>query len=215
MGLRPRVLVLLGMRGLLEENRELSRLFEDTFDGFNVRKPHSTYRFEEYQRKRFVFREWNSVTVQGSPLWLVDWPQHASQHPFTIIDMWRAASEQVRGTALLLYRVTPDACDKMKIPMLTRLLLLALVVGPLAAWAFLQADSCSRTRAPEWAGANRANELICVADFVRQADKFKNSSIHPICAVLPGQTGGLSVKPQSFAPCHFQFQLCWRSETIR
>ena len=63
----------------------------------------------------------------------------------------------------------------MKIPMLTRLLLLALVVGPLAAWAFLQADSCSRTRAPEWAGANRANELICVADFVRQAD---NSRIH-------------------------------------
>ena len=93
-GLRPRVLVLLGLRGLLKENRELSRLFANTFDGFDVRKPHSTYRFEEYQRKRFVFREWNSAAFQGSPLLLVDWPQHASQHPFTIIDMWRAACEQ-------------------------------------------------------------------------------------------------------------------------
>ena len=93
-GLRPRVLVLLGLRGLLKENRELSRLFADTFDGFDVRRPHSTYRFEEYQRKRFVFREWNSAAFQGSPLLLVDWPQHASQHPFTIIDMWRAACEQ-------------------------------------------------------------------------------------------------------------------------
>ena len=93
-GLRPRVLVLLGLGGLLKKNRELSRLFADTFDGFDVRRPHSTYRFEEYQRKRYVFREWNSAAFQGSPLLLVDWPQHASQHPFTIIDMWRAACEQ-------------------------------------------------------------------------------------------------------------------------
>lgn len=92
--LRPRVLVLLGMRGLLEKNRELSRLFADTFDGFNIREPHSTYRFEKYQQKRFVFREWNSAALQGSPLLLVDWPQHASQHPFTIIDWWSAACEQ-------------------------------------------------------------------------------------------------------------------------
>ena len=93
-GLRPRVLVLLGLRGLLEKNRELSSLFADTFAGFEARKPHSTYRFDAYQAKQFLFREWNSAAFQGSPLLVVDWPQHASKHPFTIVDYWRAACGQ-------------------------------------------------------------------------------------------------------------------------
>ena len=75
-GLRPRVLVLLGLRGRL---KELSRLFADVFEGFDVRHPHHEYALEKYQTKRLVFREWELAGNHGSPMLLVDWPQHPKQ----------------------------------------------------------------------------------------------------------------------------------------
>ena len=90
-GLRPRVLVLLGLRGRL---KELSRLFADIFEGFDVRHPHHEYALEKYQAKRLVFREWEFPGNHGSPLLLVDWPQHPSRSPFSDPRWWRAACEQ-------------------------------------------------------------------------------------------------------------------------
>ena len=90
-GLRPRVLVLLGLRGRL---KELSRLFADTFEGFDVRQPDREYALEKYQTKRLVFREWDLVGKPGSPLLLVDWPQHPSRSPFSDPLWWRVACEQ-------------------------------------------------------------------------------------------------------------------------
>ena len=90
-GLRPRVLVLLGLRGRL---KELSRLFADTFEGFDVRHPHHEYALEKYQTKRLVFREWEFSGNHGPPLLLVDWPQHPSRSPFSDPRWWRVACEQ-------------------------------------------------------------------------------------------------------------------------
>ena len=93
-GLRPRVLVLLGLRGRL---KELSRLFAETFEGFDVRHPHHEYALEKYQTKRLVFREWELAGKQAHPLLLVDWPQHPSRSPFSDPFWWRAACEQFAG----------------------------------------------------------------------------------------------------------------------
>ena len=92
-GLRPRVLVLLGLRTRLKE-RELSRLFEDIFRGLNLRKPHREYALEV--DPSFAFREWDLDADQGSPLLLVDWPQHSGKPPFVDRngDRWREACEQ-------------------------------------------------------------------------------------------------------------------------
>ena len=90
-GLRPRVLVLLGLRGRL---KELSRLFADAFEGFDVRRPHHEYVLERYQTKRLVFREWELAGHHGSPMLLVDWPQHPSRSPFSDPLWWRVACEQ-------------------------------------------------------------------------------------------------------------------------
>ena len=90
-GLRPRVLVLLGLRGRL---KELSRLFVDAFEGLDVRRPHHEYALERYQIKRLVFREWELAGNHGSPMLLVDWPQHPSRSPFSDPLWWRVACEQ-------------------------------------------------------------------------------------------------------------------------
>ena len=90
-GLRPRVLVLLGLRGRL---KELSRLFADAFEGLDVRRPHHEYALERYQIKRLVFREWELAGNHGSPMLLVDWPQHPSRSPFSDPHWWRVACEQ-------------------------------------------------------------------------------------------------------------------------
>ena len=47
-GLRPRVLILIGLRGKLREHR---RFFESAFGGLDVRRPHRQYRFAAYERR--------------------------------------------------------------------------------------------------------------------------------------------------------------------
>ena len=93
-GLRPRVVLLLGLRALLRKNRELSTLFEDAFKRLDVRSPHQEYTLEEYRDRRLVFREWGLITPHGSPLLLVDWPQHPSRSPFTNAYWWSVACAQ-------------------------------------------------------------------------------------------------------------------------
>ena len=94
-GLRPRVLVLLGLRTRLKE-RELSRLFEDVFIGVDLRKPKREYALGI--DPSFAFREWDLESTQGSPLLLVDWPQHSGKPPFVDRDghKWQEACAQFR-----------------------------------------------------------------------------------------------------------------------
>lgn len=93
-GLRPRVLVLFGLRTLLKRNRALSALFEDAFRGLDMRHAHREYALEEYRERRLTFREWDLTAREGAPLLLVDWPQHPNRVPFTITHWWRTACRQ-------------------------------------------------------------------------------------------------------------------------
>ena len=93
-GLRPRVLVLLGLRTLLRTNHELSALFEDVLKELDMRRPHREHPFEAYTTRHLVFREWDLATPSGAPLLLVDWPQHPNRPPFTIAPLWLAACRE-------------------------------------------------------------------------------------------------------------------------
>ena len=92
-GLRPRVLVLMGLRGKFRRHR---RFFESAFANLDVRQPHREYRFAEYERKNLSFKEWDLVTPEGFAMLLVDWPQHPVKAPFTGVetDWWGLACEQ-------------------------------------------------------------------------------------------------------------------------
>ena len=93
-GLRPRVLVQLGMRTLLTVGREVCGLFADAFKGVNMRCPHREYPLEAYTKRRLAFREWDTSARDGAPLLLVDWPQHPNRAPFTNTRWWSAACER-------------------------------------------------------------------------------------------------------------------------
>ena len=93
-GLRPRVLVLLGLRTLLRTSHELSAPFEDVFEGLDLRRPHRVHPFEAYTIRHLIFREWDLATPRGAPLLLVDWPQHPNRPPFTIVALWLAACRE-------------------------------------------------------------------------------------------------------------------------
>ena len=93
-GLRPRVLVLLGMRTLLTVGGEVCGLLEHTFKGVNMRRPHREYPLDAYTKRRLTFREWDTSAGDGAPLLLVDWPQHPNRAPFTNARWWSAACEQ-------------------------------------------------------------------------------------------------------------------------
>ena len=94
-GLRPRVLVLLGLTTRLKE-RALSRLFEDVFTGLDLRRPDRKYALEV--DPSLAFREWDLEAARGSPLLLVAWPQHSGKPPFVDSTgcMWQAACDQFR-----------------------------------------------------------------------------------------------------------------------
>ena len=92
-GLRPRVLALLGLRTRLKE-QVLSRLFQDVFKGLNLGSPKRKYALEV--DPTYAFREWDLAAPDGSPLLLVDWPQHSGKPPFVGSEghNWRAACDQ-------------------------------------------------------------------------------------------------------------------------
>ena len=107
-GLRPRVLVLLGLRTLIGTSHRLSALFEEAFEGLDARRPHREHPFQVYRNRRLVFREWNLITPRGAPLLLVDWPQHPNRSPFTSAPLWRALVQGVRRQAQIAHQVMQD-----------------------------------------------------------------------------------------------------------
>ena len=93
--LRPRILVLMGLREKLKEPH-LGMLFEETFSGFSLRRPHNVVPFRAYQKKSLKFREWSVIGPKGNELLIVMWPQHPSRSPFTNVEYWRASCEQFK-----------------------------------------------------------------------------------------------------------------------
>ena len=94
--LRPRILVLLGLRGKLKDP-DLGRLFNLTFDGFELTRPHWEVRFHKYREKRLKFREWAVRGRMGNEILFVMWPQHPSRPPFARnLDLWKASCQEFK-----------------------------------------------------------------------------------------------------------------------
>ncbi len=91
--LRPRFVVCLGLKGKPEADKLLSRIFE----GFDAKEPHAEHPLECYEKKRYVFQEWDCRGPRGNEMKLVRWPQHPSRHPFTRPEIWRGACRELSG----------------------------------------------------------------------------------------------------------------------
>ena len=91
-GLRPRFLICLGLLVRLRENAGLRRVFERTFNGFSLSRPHASVEFP-CENRRWKFREWDVVGPKGNSLKIVVWPQHPSRRPFGVSDTnnWQEA----------------------------------------------------------------------------------------------------------------------------
>ena len=74
------------------KDEKLSRLFDDIFEGLKVRSPKREFSLNV--NPSYAFREWDLEAPRGSPLLLVDWPQHPVRPPLKSADMWRAACDQ-------------------------------------------------------------------------------------------------------------------------
>jgi len=92
--LRPRFLIGLGLNGYLENNTAVREIFEDTFEGFRLSRPHQEHLFRGYARRRYRFREWDVRGPNGNDIKIVFWPQHPSRAPFTNFGLWRTACEE-------------------------------------------------------------------------------------------------------------------------
>ena len=87
--------------------------------------------------------------------------------------------------------------------MLIRLLLAALVLSPLAAWAFYKP---TRVLVPEWAGVTCASKLICLDDLARQAEAAAlYDEAHEF---VTSQVGAIEQKPRAIFCAS---QVCFRS----
>ena len=95
-GLRPRVVVMLGLRGYLRRtNRKTAEAFEECFPRFSIKKPHREVRFAAYREKRYVFREWDIACANGNEMKLIMWPQTPSRPPFSQKpELWQASCDE-------------------------------------------------------------------------------------------------------------------------
>ena len=103
--LRPRILVLVGLKGHLEENRQLRSLFEEVFKGFRLAYPLRKCLFKGHTgRNSYYFSEWELRCPDGHEVLIVMWPNHPSRHPFADFDLWKAACGEFRDRHVSLLR---------------------------------------------------------------------------------------------------------------
>lgn len=93
-GLRPRLVVMLGLSTYLRSNRSIAEIFENTFPGFDIKKPQREVPFSAYMQKNLVFREWDIPCENDGALTLVMWPQHPSRAPFSNFELWDASCRE-------------------------------------------------------------------------------------------------------------------------
>ena len=98
--LRPRVLVLLGLKTFLEhrENRAVKQLVESTFPGLKLARPQAIHRVEALGPASYVFREWDIRLPDGREMKLVLWPQRIARAPIgSSLNRWREVCEEFKG----------------------------------------------------------------------------------------------------------------------
>jgi hypothetical protein len=89
--LRPQTLILVGLKGFLQTNREIKATFESVFNGVNLTNPDRVLPLRSYTEKALTFSAWRSTTKNGAPLNIIMWPQHPSRAPFTNENQWKAS----------------------------------------------------------------------------------------------------------------------------
>ena len=89
-GLRPRIVICLG----LKSKPEAIRLLAQAFGEFDIAKPHTEHPLECYKKTRLVFREWDCTGPTGNQIKIVLWPQHPSRSPFTNLETWQGACQE-------------------------------------------------------------------------------------------------------------------------
>lgn len=92
--LRPRFLILLGLKSKLAADANTVSVFHKTFPDFDLKLPSRTYAFDHYERNRLAFKEWDVAIDQSQTLTIVQWPQHPSRAPFTNLSIWEAACSE-------------------------------------------------------------------------------------------------------------------------
>ena len=92
--LRPRFLVLLGLKTYLEKNPYVHDLIANHFDRFQLSRPEKVHPFIGYTEKQMSFREWDVVGPAGNQVKIILWPQHPSRAPFSNFALWKASCEE-------------------------------------------------------------------------------------------------------------------------
>lgn len=100
--LAPRILVTVGLDGLLKERELSGKLAAGGLD-VSWQRPEFAEPLEGY---RYRFKLWRAKRADGGPITIVGWPNHPSRHPFgdgEPFPIWRRSIAQ--GVRLLASRV--------------------------------------------------------------------------------------------------------------
>ncbi len=92
--LRPRFVLLLGLSTYLRSNNHVAEVFQQTFTGFDIKRPLREIPFQAYESKKLVFREWDISIENNRLLTIVMWPQHPSRAPFSNSTLWQASCDE-------------------------------------------------------------------------------------------------------------------------
>jgi len=90
--LRPRLVVLLGLLGLMKNNRDLQDAFASSGAmPIDWEREDRKLLFRYYTDKRFSYRIWKLSRPDGGDMTVISWPNHPSQSPMTNVAVWRAS----------------------------------------------------------------------------------------------------------------------------
>jgi hypothetical protein len=93
--LRPRLVVLLGLLGLMKNNRDLQDAFASSGAmRIDWKRPDRELAFRYYTDKRLVYRIWKLSRPDGANMTVISWPNHPSRSPMTNAAVWRASIDE-------------------------------------------------------------------------------------------------------------------------
>lgn len=94
--LRPRLVVLLGLLGLMKNNRDLQDAFASSGAmPIDWKRPDRELPFRGYiGRQQYVYRIWKLSRPDGADMTVISWPNHPSRSPMTNAAVWRASIDE-------------------------------------------------------------------------------------------------------------------------
>lgn len=94
--LRPRLVVLLGLLGLMKNNRYLQDAFASSgARPIDWKRPDRALPFRGYVgRQQYFYRMWKLSRPDGADMTIISWPNHPSRPPMTNAAVWRASIDE-------------------------------------------------------------------------------------------------------------------------